>query len=554
MKNETKIAENPFEEAEYCVFDFETTGTSPRYDKVIEIGIVKIKKGKIVDTFSSFINPGRPVPFFITQMTGITNSDVQDAPYFDEVYSKIKDFFGESILVAHNLKFDNSFLKHECENAQLQLLTNHSICTLQLARRIFPLAPSKSLGSLVKYLKIRHRDVHRGLGDAVATAKILIRMFNPLRSDFNIDTISDLISFQKFPLSAEPFRIIKKKLMNDLSKVPDMPGVYFFKNAKGGVIYIGKAKSLRERVKNHFMSNAVRKSKEIIRKADSLGFQVTNSELTALIAEAELIKSHNPKFNTLLKKFPRNYFLKITHANKFPTVEVSYIFDIDGNDYFGPYTNRETAAKLKEIIDKTFRLRECDAKEFKKNRKCYLSDIKRCLAPCEEKNIDEDYNDELIKVVEFLSGHNQSAVDRLLNKMKDLSSRKKFEEAAQLRDLVQIILKQLQRSSILAEPINKAKALIEINSSANNDYILLIEGKVFFKNYFIDQKDFFDEALSEHFCGTIQLQKELREKDLERLKITLSWLSRNRHCIKPHYLKNYTTINQLNSSFIFKNN
>ncbi|MHB9041762.1 MAG: 3'-5' exonuclease, partial [Melioribacteraceae bacterium] len=154
---ETKLTEIPFEEAEYCVFDFETTGMSGRQDKVIEIGMVKIRNGKIADTFSSFINPGRPIPYFITKLTGITNADVENAPFFDEIFARMKDFIGDAVLIAHNLSFDHSFLKHECTNAKLEFLNNEAVCTLRLARKLYPQFPSKSLGNLTKSLKIRHR-------------------------------------------------------------------------------------------------------------------------------------------------------------------------------------------------------------------------------------------------------------------------------------------------------------------------------------------------------------------------------------------------------------
>jgi DNA polymerase-3 subunit epsilon len=554
MNSETKITEIPFEEAEYCVFDFETTGTSAHHDKVIEIGIAKVLKGKIIDTFSSFINPGRPVPYYITQLTGISNSDVQDAPYFDEVFYQIKEFIGDSILVAHNLSFDHSFLKHECANHELEMPQNHAICTLRLARILYPSFPSKSLGNLVKQLKIRHRNVHRGLGDATAAAKILLRMFKQLREEHEIDSVPDLINFQKGTAAQEPFRMIKKKLMDDVSNLPNSPGVYFFRNAKDQIIYIGKAKSLKERLRNYFMSNAIRKAKEIVRKSSSLGFYKTNSELTALIAETELIKIHNPKTNTLLKKYPRSYFLKLTIGEKYPSANVSTNFDFDGNNYYGPYPNRDTANSIKEIIDKTFQLRECQDKEFKKHRKCYLADIERCFAPCINENHINIYKGELERVNEFLCGHNQSAVDRLLNRMKELSAKQKYEEAAQIRDVVQSILNQLHRSSILAEPINKAKVLVEITGPVKNDYMLLLEGKIFFKEYFVEENNHFDAVLNDYFDGSFQLFKTLTEKDLERLKITLSWLVRNRNQIKVHYLNNYNSVDDIGQNLVFKKN
>lgn len=551
MKTEIKIKETPFEDAEYCVFDFETTGMSGRQDKVIEIGMVKIVKGKIKDTFSSFINPGRPIPYFITKLTGITNADVENAPFFDEVYHKMKEFIGDSVLIAHNLSFDHSFLKNECANAELEFPPNEAVCTLRLARKIYPQFPSKSLGNLTKSLRIRHRDVHRGLGDSVATAKILLRMFPTLREEHNIDTVGDLISFQNHPVSSKPFRIIKKTLLDDFTKIPDEPGIYFYKNTKNDVLYIGKAKSLKERLNNYFSNNAIRKAKDIVRKSSRLEFQKTNSELTALIAEAELIKLHNPKLNKMLKKYPRSYFLRITSTHDFPTVEVSSGFDFDGNDYYGPYPNRDTAGTLKEVVDKTFQLRECLIKEFKKSRRCYLADIERCYSPCTEKNVRDIYTKELSYVHEFLSGHNQSAVDRLLNRMKELSAIQKYEEAGQIRDVVQSILNQINKSSILAEPINKANVLIEVSGPVKNDYLLLIEGKIIFQDCFIDSHGQFESALDDYFGKTIHENKIISEKDLEKLRIGLSWLVKNRGKIKVHYLKNYNSTEELASNFLF---
>ena len=554
MKTSKKIASIPFEEAEFCVFDFETTGTSARTDKVIEIGMAQIRKGKIVDTFSTFINPGRPVPYYITNITGIKTEDVQDAPYFDEVFSKIREFIGGSVLVAHNLGFDISFLRNECFSAELEMVSNPAICTLKLARKIFPALPSKSLGNIVKHLKIRHRGVHRGLGDATATGKVLLKMFTTLREDHNIDTIEELISFQSSPSLPPTFNIKKKKLAEDLVKVPALPGVYFFKDSKGQIIYIGKAKSLKDRVRNHFMSNALRKSKKIVQAASSLEFKTTNSELTALLAEAELIKLHQPRFNTMLKNFPRSYFVKVGSEN-FATADIASSFEFDGDDYYGPYPNRNSVTETKEIIDKAFQLRECDAKEFKKGRKCYLMDIERCIGPCIELNCNESYSEELKRVHEFLSGQNQSAVDRLLNKMKELSEKQKFEEAAQIRDVVQRILNQLQRSSILSEPLNKANVLIEISGSTKNEYVMLLEGKMFFNDFFVEPQGLpIEEAIEDYFSGTINSTKELSQKDLERLKIGLSWLIKNRGQIKIHYLKNYCNKEEVGASFLFVRN
>ena len=537
--------EKTFSETTFSVIDFETTGTSPPTSRAIEVGIVRIENLEIVDTFQSFFNPGISIPPFISQLTGIENEDLIDAPKFENVATEIKEFISDSVLVGHNLQFDYAFLKSEFNKADIILPNLEQICTLKLSRRLFPQLKSKSLGNMAKHLRLRHKNVHRALGDATVTAKILIKLINKLNEEYNSEALSDLVSFQNAPSVSKSFRLVKKKLIDDIANLPDTPGVYFFRDARDKIIYIGKAKNLKKRVKNYFSSSASRKAKKIARKASRLGFAKTKSELGALILEAELIKIHKPQFNTLLKRYSQNYFIKVKLEHKFPDIKVSTNFDFDGNDYFGPYSNRITANSLKEIVDKTFMLRECTDKVLAKNKKCYLLDIKRCIAPCIDKSITDEYKSELQNVYEFLEGKNQQAVNRLLNKMKSLSEKQKYEEAAEVRDTVNLILNQLTRSSILAEPINKANALIEIKDSLTPDYILFLEGKVFLKDYYIKEQDFFDVALEDFFENTIHLLAGMENRDLEKIKISLSWLVKNRNKVKIHYLKDYNTKEEL---------
>lgn len=538
-----ELVDIPLKDAEFSVLDFETTGTSAKTGRAIEIGLVRVKKLKVVDTFSTFINPEMYVPYHITRLTGITNANVSQAPLFDQIEPEVSKFLEGTILVAHNLPFDRSFLNCEYERLDLQAPQIEGICTLKMARRLFPELPSKSLGAVTKYLRVRHKDVHRALGDATVTAKIFIKMLKKLQEEQDVETLADVINFQSTP-KRNSYRIIKKKLSEDLSAVPKAPGVYFFKNTKDKVFYIGKAKSLKKRVSNYFSNTAITKAKKIVDASSRLGFKVTNSELTALITEAELIKVHNPTYNRMLKKYGQTYFVKIDKSNDYPVLKSTTKFDFDDNDYFGPYIKRDIPQYLIDIASKTYQLRECKEKDFKKKRVCYLHDIERCLAPCINE-IPEDYQDELDCVYQFLGGQNQAAVNRLLNKMKELSENQKYEEAAEIRDTVQRILKQLDKSAILAEPINRANVLIEIKGYEKKDYILMLQGKVFIKNDPSQEKDYFDEALEDYFNGTISLYEQLEERDLERTKIALSWLAKNRNKIEISPLDKYTSISEL---------
>jgi len=191
-----------------------------------------------------------------------------------------------------------------------------------------------------------------------------------------------------------------------------------------------------------------------------------------------------------------------------------------------------------EIASKAFKIRECTEKDFKKKRVCYLADIERCLAPC-VKEVKKEYESELRKVYDFLSGNNSEALQILLEKMKRLSEELKFEKAAEIRDSVQLLLNQILRTSVLSEPINKAECLIKIEGGVNDDFILFRSGKVFIKNDKTNPRDNFDDALRGYYDGEIFLDGDINERDLEYFKIILSWLNTHRSRSTIYYLKDF---------------
>ncbi len=528
----------PLDKADFCVIDFETTGLNPRYNNVIDVGIVRVSGFQIKETFQSLINPGRDIPYFITQFTGITNEDVYDAPFFDEVIDEIEEFISDKVLCGHNLPFDYSFLKKEFTVCGHDAPLNPNVCTLKIARRLFPTLRSKSLSSVCNHLKIKNLDAHRALSDAKVTAQILIKMIKELEENFEIKNIGQLIAFQKTSLNPDRHVKIKKKLQEDIILLPDAPGIYSFLNSKGDIIYIGKAKSLQKRIKSYFSPAAPRKAKKIVKQASRLKVALTNSELTALLMEAEAIKLIDPKHNTMLKRYGSKYFLRINTTKKFPSIDITNVFDFDGNDYFGLFINKKKALKVEELIHKTFAIRECTETELKKGRTCFLADIERCTAPCVNKD-NSLYNSELEKVYEFLYGKSQNALNRLLNKMKKYSEKEKYEKAAEVKELIDFILSQTHKTSLLAEPVNSANALFEIDGGFTKDYVLMLTGKIYIKKYPLDGKDLFDIALEDYFTRTIQTNILPNEEDLEKIKITLNWLIKNRNKVRVFYLKEF---------------
>ncbi|WP_290664773.1 exonuclease domain-containing protein [Ignavibacterium sp.] len=536
----------------FTVVDVETTGLSARNERIIEIALVRVENLKIVDKFSTLINPQRSIPSFISMFTGITNSDVKNAPLFHQVFPKLLEQTENTVLCGHNLQFDLSFLRNEVQLLGDDFNPAHTLCTLKLARKLFPNLKSRSLGPLSYHLNIKAKNSHRALGDAETTAKVLIKLIRHLKENENINTLDELLAYQSGMKTFQSLKI-KKELQNDFYELPNAPGIYYFLNSKNEIIYIGKAKSLRDRVKSYFSPNADSRVRRIIRQAKRLHHVITNSELTALLAEAESIKVKNPKHNKMLKGYGNKYFIKVLKTKSAPHLDITNKFEFDGCDYFGLYHSKRDAQKIVEFINKTFAIRECDDKEYLKSRPCFLFDIQRCTAPClgMELNISK-HNAEIEEVYRFLNGENQNAMNRLLKKMKYFAANQMYEKAAEIKKLIDSLMDEIHKSSLLSEPINKAKVLVEIISPIGNDYLVLYDGKVFIKGYLYDNKNKFEEILDDYYSGTIHSEIIPSDEDLEKLKIVLQWLIKNRNRVKVFYLKDFTSkqelLNKLNNN------
>ena len=541
----TEILQLPIEEAEFSVVDVETTGLGPANNNIIEIGLVKIKNFKVIDRYNSFINPGRSIPPFITQFTGISNDDVYDAPFFEDLVKPLQDFLEDSVLVGHNLQFDLSFLRKEFQVCGVENYQPLQLCTLRLARRMFPNLKSRSLGNLATHLRLKNEDAHRAYADAEVTAKILHHLVEQLKVSEGFQTVQEFINYQYRTVQVKPNVPLKKNLADAFLSLPKSPGVYFFFNKKEEIIYIGKAKSLRDRIKSYLSPTSPRKSKKILTTAHTFKIVTTKTELTALLGEAELIKKVNPKMNVMLKQYHNKYFIRFTLTHQAPKVELTNRFSFDGNDYFGMFISRKLAQKVLDMINNIFLLRECDEKEFKKKRRCFLAEIERCTAPCVVDVIDS-YSDEIKNVYEFLYGKNQFAVNRLISKMKSYSDQLRFEKAAEIKELISLVLSQIHKSSLLAEPINTANVMFEISGfEGQKDYLLLLEGKLFIKDYFASDENNFDRVLDDYFERTTQLDFIPNDEDLEKIKIALNWVVQHRNSVRLHYLKEYSSKKEL---------
>ncbi len=229
-----------------------------------------------------------------------------------------------------------------------------------------------------------------------------------------------------------------------LENLPTSPGVYMFYNDRGKIIYIGKAKNLRNRVRTYFQSKRHQddKTRRMVAKAVDLELMLTDNEIEALILEANLIREHKPRYNIDLKDDKHFPYIKIT-AEPFPRVLIVRRLEKDGATYFGPYTSSRKMRKTVALLTRMFTIRTCNLviphPSGKKQKVCLDYHIKRCFGPCEGHQSREEYAELVEAVVMVLSGKSKSLIDQLSVKMKQASDEMKYEEAARIRDQIEAV-------------------------------------------------------------------------------------------------------------------
>jgi DNA polymerase III epsilon subunit family exonuclease len=190
------ILSQSVDDATFIVVDVETTGMSPLTDRMTEIAMMKIQRGVLVDEFSSLINPLQTISHFITNLTGIDNLMVRDAPTARELVPDIAQFLSGAVFVAHNAAFDWGFVYHSALRERALELSNPTLCTVKLSRKILPHLPSRSLGPVAEHLDIKIPQRHRASGDAYATSLVLIKFLSFLKRTYAIQSVEELLNFQ----------------------------------------------------------------------------------------------------------------------------------------------------------------------------------------------------------------------------------------------------------------------------------------------------------------------------------------------------------------------
>ncbi len=329
----------------------------------------------------------------------------------------------------------------------------------------------------------------------------------------------------------------------ELKKLPAQPGVYLMHDAKDEIIYVGKAISLKNRVRQYFQSSRGKTAKieQMVSRIARFEYIITDSEMEALVLECNLIKEHRPRYNTMLKDDKAYPYIKVTVGEDFPRVMVSRTMKKDRNKYFGPYTSAGAVNDTVDLIHKLYRLRTCNRnlpKDMGKERPCLNYHIKQCNAPCQGAISKEEYGKAVEEALEFLNGRYKKLLGLLEEKMMEASDRMDFEKAIEYRELLDSVKKVSQKQKITSSSMEDRDiiAMAKDDTDAVVQVFFVREGKIIGRDHFHvtvgaeeDQRQILTSFVKQFYSGTPFVPKELwMQEEPEDSEIIVKWLGAKR--------------------------
>ncbi|HEV2724093.1 MAG TPA: exonuclease domain-containing protein, partial [Thermoleophilaceae bacterium] len=366
--------------AEYLAVDVETNGLGGDRCELTEIGSVLVGGGELHETWQSLVRPVQPLTRGIERFTGITQGMVDAARPPAEVLPVVAEALDGRVLVAHNASFDARVLRQAFERCGIAWPKPPVLCTVAIARRFAPLVRQRKLALLAEALGIEVEGVHRALPDALTCARVFCALFPKLCA--NASSISEAAALLRSRRAgrrhARPTggrRSVEER--PDLSKLPDDPGVYIFRDEWGRPLYVGKSVSLRSRARSHFCAPS-----GWTERAELVDYRPTHSELGALVLENQLIKQWQPPGNRQLKHTDGWVYLRCRLDIPYTVLEVSAEPAAGRAVSVGPLRGRQPAGELADHLTSLFRLRHCGRTMKRREHPSIYGQMGRCCSPC----------------------------------------------------------------------------------------------------------------------------------------------------------------------------
>jgi DNA polymerase-3 subunit epsilon len=455
----------------FVVVDLETTGGAPDGRGITEIGAVKVRGGEELGEFATLVNPGAAIPPFITVLTGITGAMVAPAPAIESVLPAFLEFAREAVWVAHNAPYDTGFLKAACAAFGYPWPKPLVLDTAALARRVLirDEVPNHKLATLARWLKSARQPCHRALADARATVDVLHALIGRL-GGHRVFTLGETLEFVK---AISPTQRRKRHLAENL---PDVPGVYVFRDGRDRPLYVGTSSSIATRVRSYFTAAEKRaRISEMLAAAERVEAIECAHALEAEVRELRLIAAHKPPYNRRSKYPERMVWLKLT-AEAYPRLSVVRQVADDGGAYLGPFRSKRGAELAAAGAYDALPLRQCTHKLSTKTTTpaCALAELGRCPAPCEHKISPEEYAHRAAHPFRAaLTGGADAVVRHLLARMEALAGAGRYEQAAVVRTRLTALLRTAVRMQRLAALTTLAE-LVGARPSATGGWELAV--------------------------------------------------------------------------------
>jgi DNA polymerase-3 subunit epsilon len=434
--------EIPLREVTFCAVDLETTSGSWRDGEIIEIGAIKSRGGETLGTFETFVQPSTDPPVEIQLLTGITPGMLVEALPLPSVLPAFVEFCGSAVFVAHNARFDKSFLDAACRRLDYEISEAPIIDTLRLARRILRNeVRSCGLARLSAHFRTPHTPCHRAFPDAAACLEVLWALIERAGA-YGVTTLADLLQIQS--VRSNP-HFEKVKLARSL---PTTRGVYMFCNAQSEVIYVGKAANLRARVRSYFTSDERKRMGDLRAEIDNVRVRHCTSELEASALEARLIERYAPRYNRAGVRRRPPVYLKLTNE-RHPRFAVARQHRDDGSVYVGPFGSTARARAVAGTLSGLFGIRTCTLRlNGTPHAPCALYALGSCHGPCTGRDNDVAPHDVAVEALRADLGAQglHLSRERLAAKLAALAAGKRFEEAAAHRDAFSDLVRVVDRA------------------------------------------------------------------------------------------------------------
>lgn len=383
-------------EKKYAIIDVETTGGRASRHRITEIAIVLHDGQRILDRWSSLVNPETYIPAGITELTGITQAMVREAPKFYEIAKEVVERTQDAIFVAHNARFDYSFVQEEFRRLGYTYMRKH-LCTVRLSRKAFPGFSSYSLGRLCARLGIKNEARHRALGDAMATAELLGRI---LSKEDSQQSAQEMVN-----LGIKESLLPKNISLEKIHCLPEGCGVYYFHDASGEVVYVGKSIHIKKRVAEHF-AKKTDKARKLQQQVHDISYELTGSELIALLLESYEIKRLRPRINRAQKvrhfPFVVHSWVNTTGFRCFGVDQVS-AQERKSLEIIAEYPKMGHAKNALERARRQFDLCDHFCKSHASGSACFYFHLKQCNGACTGQEAAEVYNERAEAALSYLT-------------------------------------------------------------------------------------------------------------------------------------------------------